>query len=63
MKMPKTCKGYIGVTCVNGNCPVAVAEEQGYYLKMDCANCFYNMGCEDCAAPFYGLCERGNKND
>lgn len=46
------CKGYVGLSCVDGTCPKANAEE---YVKrcMDviknCDECFYYKGCEDCA--------------
>lgn len=50
------CKYYIGVACVSGQCPVAVAEEDGYNIKMRCDECFYYRGCEDCATPYYEDC-------
>ena len=50
----KTCKNYVGVTCVNGNCPAANREEyEEIYIPLAkrCKQCFYYryIGCEDCA--------------
>ena len=48
----KRCERYVGITCVNGCCPVALAEEyaeRGMDVIRDCADCFYYEGCEDCA--------------
>lgn len=49
--MSKTCKEYTCITCINGTCPVAVAEEHEYYdvpTIKNCDECFFNNGCEDC---------------
>ena len=46
------CKGYCGVTCVDGGCPVALADEyaeRGYDVTRSCDGCAYYKGCEDCA--------------
>lgn len=50
----KKCRDYVGVTCVNGNCPAAnrVEYEEIYIpLAKRCKECFFYMyiGCEDCA--------------
>lgn len=48
----KRCPNYVGVTCVNGNCPMALAEEYEEYcmdVVSKCDDCFYYEGCEDCA--------------
>ncbi len=47
----KVCKGYVGVSCIDGTCPRANAEE---YFERDmdvvknCNECHYYKGCEDC---------------
>lgn len=46
------CKEYTGVFCVDGNCPMANAEEyeeRGYDVIKNCGECYYYRGCEDCA--------------
>lgn len=50
--MSERCKNYVGVTCVNGTCPVALRDEYAEYgipTIDDCDECFYYKGCEDCA--------------
>lgn len=45
------CKSYTGVTCINGNCPIANRDkyaERGYDIIDDCDECPYYEGCEDC---------------
>lgn len=47
-----TCYRYCGVTCCNGNCPLANEEEykeRGIPVPKDCEECPNNYGCEDCA--------------
>lgn len=46
----KRCKGYCGVTCVNGSCPNALADEypEYGYEHCTCDECGYYKGCEDC---------------
>lgn len=44
------CSQYVGVTCVNGNCPNALAydySEYGYE-PCKCEECWHYKGCEDC---------------
>lgn len=44
------CHDYVGVSCVNGVCPVATAEGgRCVDVMKDCENCFYYEGCKDCA--------------
>lgn len=45
--MDKQCVNYVGLACVDGSCPAAQDDYCG--PKMDCGNCFLNLGCEDCA--------------
>ena len=46
------CSGYVGMACVNGNCPKALQaefEEWGYPVIKSCKDCGYYLGCADCA--------------
>ncbi len=45
------CVNYVGVTCVNGNCPNALADEvpDCGYQHLSCDECGYYKGCNDCA--------------
>lgn len=46
------CKGYLGVSCVNGTCPIALREEYEEYgipVVRSCNDCHKYNGCEDCA--------------
>lgn len=48
----KRCKAYVGITCVNGNCPIALREEyeeREMDVVKSCKECPYYKGCEDCA--------------
>ena len=44
------CVNYCGVTCVNGSCPNALADEypEYGYEHCTCEECGYYKGCEDC---------------
>ena len=45
------CKGYLGVSCVNGSCPIAIREdyeEYGIPVVRSCDECHKYRGCEDC---------------
>ncbi len=48
--MCERCKNYVGVTCVNGTCPNALAEEypEYGYEKVSCEECGFYKGCNDC---------------
>lgn len=49
--MAKKCKNYVGVACVDGSCPKTIKEEyeeQGS-SALNCSQCFFYRGCEDCA--------------
>lgn len=61
--MDFTCKNYVGVSCVDGNCPIAKKDD--YFevhipLYKDCMNCYMNKGCEDCALYGTQYCTEGN---
>ena len=45
------CKGYCGVACIDGGCPIALKDEymeRGYDIVYSCDECNYCKGCEDC---------------
>ena len=49
--MEKYCSNYVGLSCIDGTCPVANAEEyeeRGIPLTKSCRYCFYYEGCKDC---------------
>lgn len=64
--MEKRCPNYVGVTCVNGNCPVALAEEYAECC-MDviskCEDCFYYEGCKDCMLDGTEYCSGFHKQN
>ncbi|WP_418560222.1 hypothetical protein [Hominenteromicrobium sp.] len=48
----KRCKGYVGVACVDGSCPMANRDEYEDYctpIVNSCDECGCYKGCEDCA--------------
>ncbi len=50
--MAKRCKGYVGVACVDGTCPMAREEEYEECcipVVRSCRECGLYRGCEDCA--------------
>ena len=50
--MSKICNQYVGVACVDGNCPKAHEEEhqeRGMDVIRGCDECIFYKGCEDCA--------------
>lgn len=47
----KYCSSYVGVSCIDGSCPVANAEEyeeRDYDVPRGCRDCGRYKGCEDC---------------
>ena len=52
------CTNYVGVTCVNGNCPNALANEypEYGYEYCNCKECGYYKGCTDCALYGTDMC-------
>lgn len=66
MKKRKICKGYCGVTCVDGGCPMANREEyeeRGYDIVKTCNDCPYYKGCEDCYFEGSAVCVKNEKNN
>lgn len=46
------CNRYVGVACVDGTCPksnVDEYEERCMPIIDKCSDCWYYLGCEDCA--------------
>ncbi len=44
------CTRYVGVTCIDGSCPIALRDEyieRGYDIIKSCKECPYYKGCED----------------
>lgn len=53
------CTDYVGLSCVDGSCPIANAdeyEERGMDVIKKCKDCFYHKGCKDCALAGTNLC-------
>lgn len=52
------CINYVGVICVNGSCPNALANEypEYGYEHCDCKECGYYKGCTDCALYWTDMC-------
>ncbi len=57
------CPGYVGLACVDGNCPMIDMDEEGGYVRpivQSCAECGLYKGCADCAVKDTEHCdERG----
>lgn len=59
------CRGYVGVACVDGTCPMALSEEyeeRCMPLIVSCKECFYYKGCEDCALDGTEHCVKTDGN-
>ena len=59
--MMERCKSYVGITCVDGSCPKANADEYAercYDVVHSCDECGFYKGCEDCALKDTTLCEQ-----
>lgn len=58
----KRCKNYLGVDCVNGNCPNILAEQypEYGYEQCSCEECPSYKGCEDCGFAGSAYCENGS---
>lgn len=57
------CENYVGVTCVNGGCPNALANEypEYGYEHCTCEECGYYKGCNDSALYGTEMCAPVNK--
>lgn len=59
----KYCKDYVGLACINGTCPKANSEEyeeRCIPVIRNCGECYFYMGCEDCALADTEYCD-GNR--
>ena len=55
------CKGYVGIACVDGSCPIANRDEYieyGIPAVWSCEDCHMYKGCEYC-----GFCDENNQCD
>lgn len=55
------CKGYVGIACVDGSCPMIDRDEYGGYcvpVVTDCCECALYRGCEDCACAGTEYCTK-----
>lgn len=53
------CDCYCGVSCVDGSCPIALADiyqEYGMDVVRSCDGCIFYRGCDDCAFAGSDLC-------
>lgn len=56
----KMCPNYVGISCVDGTCPIANKEE---YMECcipvvsNCKECYCYKGCADCALSGTEYCE------
>lgn len=60
MSDTKFCSSYVGVSCVDGSCPIANAdeyEERCMDVVYKCKDCWMYKGCEDCALNGTEYCE------
>jgi len=60
------CKGYVGLACVNGMCPIALANdypEMGMDVISSCEECSYYNGCLDCAFFNTAYCLRQENSE
>ena len=61
MRKEERCPGYVGVSCVDGSCPVANQEEyeeRGIPLIKACKDCSMYRGCEDCGLYGTEYCQK-----
>lgn len=60
MSKESLCPNYVGVTCVNGSCPIALYSDFPEYFdsKPNCKECAFYKGCSDCTfASVNGKCD------
>lgn len=65
MKKEERCHSYVGISCVDGSCPIANQEEyeeRGIPLVKACENCFMYRGCEDCGLYGTEYCQKERAN-
>ena len=62
--MSRRCKGYCGVACVDGSCPIANFEEYADYdciVVHNCNECHLYEGCDDCAFNGTTMCVKAEE--
>ena len=62
--MNEYCPNYVGVSCVDGTCPVARAddfEEYSIPVGFNCDECWLYKGCEDCVLYGTDDCDEWRK--
>ena len=64
----KRCPDYCGLTCIDGHCPNALADEypEYGYEHCSCEDCGYYRGCKDCYFednPEYCPRQKGAQHD
>ena len=55
------CEGYCGISCIDGSCPIARADEyaeRGYDIVDNCDECYRYGGCDDCYFEGTDLCSK-----
>lgn len=55
------CTSYVGVSCIDGSCPMAQSDRNGFSVKESmhiCLECWHYKGCEDCALNKTNMCTR-----
>lgn len=66
MGKEKRCKNYVGLSCIDGSCPIANSEEyeeRCIPTIKDCQNCWMYKGCEDCASFGTEYCDEKMRNE
>lgn len=61
--MDKRCSSYVGLSCVDGSCPIANSEtymEYGVPCINNCNDCWMYKGCEDCGLCGTEYCDIGS---
>lgn len=54
---PLRCPQYVGISCIDGTCPIALADEYieyGCSAIYECDDCWKYHGCDDCYFCFNG---------
>ena len=61
VKLQELCERFTGIVCINGDCPIALAQEyavRGMDVVKTCTECWFHTGCEDCAWQGTEYCEK-----
>lgn len=55
------CDSYVGTSCFDGSCPIALADEYaelGMDVVKSCKDCPQYLGCEDCMMDGTRFCKK-----